>query len=84
MCEKLFIVWLFHIFYMLVYLILLLLVVLKPDAAYSSEDIGLQDFWVTVIDLLIHWNLKHKRTYNKVLRFRNLMFEVTIDIAYQK
>lgn len=68
---------------MLVYIILLLLVILKSDAAYFPEDTGLQ-FWVTVIDLLIPWHLKHKRTCRKVLRFRNVMFEMTIDIGYQK
>lgn len=69
---------------MLVYIILLLVAILKSDAAYSPGDIGLQNFLVTVIDLLICWHLKHKKARNKVLRFRNVMFEVTIDIAYQK
>ena len=80
---KFFVVSLFHIFYMHVHVILLPLVLLKSCAIFP-EDIELWDFWMKVTNLLVHWHLKHKKTCIKVLIFINVIFEVTIDISYQK
>ena len=80
---KFFVVSLFHIFYMHVHVILLPLVLLKSCAIFP-EDIELWDFWMKITNLLVHWHLKHKKTCIKVLTFINVIFEVTIDISYQK
>lgn len=81
---KFFLDWLFHIFHILVYIILLPLVLLKSYDTYFHWGIGLQGFWMKLTDLLILCHLKHKRTCIRVLKFINVTFEVTIDISYQK
>lgn len=77
------VVWTVHIFHMfclykfLTFVSPEVLSRLFPCACWAAG------FQVRGIDLLIHWHPEYKRTCIKVLIFRNVTLEVTIDVPYQ-